>query len=87
MSDELPDDPREWTEKQLLIEVNNQLGALRQQNQRLINILSDDSGGDDQYKCLSCGDHVEKDERDSHQIRKHSAPPEGVDLTGEYSPL
>ena len=80
-------DPTELTEKELLIQMNQQLGHIRQ---LLMDGTEPDSYSDSQesittYRCDFCGAEVQEDEREDHALT-HGLPP-GTDYEVEFTEM
>lgn len=74
-------DPTDLSEKELLIQANQQLGDIR----RLLMLLADDQDDDPaepMYQCRICGEDVAESSREEH-ANAHNLPP-GADYIHEF---
>lgn len=68
-------DPTELTEKELLIQMNQQLGHIRQLLMDEPDAYSDSQESITTYRCDFCGAEVPEDEREDHALT-HGLPPD-----------
>jgi len=83
MTDEF--DPTELTEKELLIQMNQQLGHIRQLLMDDSESYSDSQESITTYRCDFCGAEVTEDEREDHALT-HGLPP-GTDYEVEFTEM
>jgi len=80
-------DPTELTEKELLIQMNQQLGHIRQllMDETELDSYSDSQDAITTYRCDFCGAEVTEDEREDHALT-HGLPP-GMDYEVEFNEI